>query len=378
VEHGTPIIKAGIEGVERSLIVDTGSDVSILQSGISKASIRNNTLRPYGVSGETLEVKGRQTVSLRLDGRKFDHTFLVCPLPTEAAWLLGTDFLEGKGVHINFENGKMSFNDTVKDDRASDDELRQRRALTVFTSGKEAHSPQPMQRTEGRKDERVLANPQSEKPTSHSKTWLVKAHENILLAPRCKQITMARLEMEDQNLPPLVYVEPARIPIEGIFPSRTISRVNPSTRHSSQPKQSTDATVTRSANTAYVMLANFSEETLTVPKHTVLAIAQQISEKTINVINRENDPEIDKRKMGKRNEALYRKLLPGKLKHLSPEDRRHIEPILEKYVQLFHDENENDFNITNVIEHHIQLNCEKPIRKTPYRVPYALRQEMQD
>jgi hypothetical protein len=82
--------------------------------------------------------------------------------------------------------------------------------------------------------------------------------------------------------------------------------------------------------------------------------------------------------MGKRNEALYRKLLPGKLKHLSPEDRRHIEPILEKYVQLFHDENENDFNITNVIEHHIQLNCEKPIRKTPYRVPYALRQEMQD
>jgi len=140
---------AGIEGVERSLTVDTGSDVCILQPGISKASIRNTTLRPYGVSGETLDVKGRQTVSLSLGGRKFDHTFLVCPLPTEAAGLRGTDFLEGRGAHINFENRKMSFNDTVKDDRASD-ELRQRRVLSVFTSSKEGHSPQPMRRKEGR------------------------------------------------------------------------------------------------------------------------------------------------------------------------------------------------------------------------------------
>ena len=99
MEHGTPVIKAEIEGVERSLIVDTGSDVSILQPGISKASMRNTTLRPYGVSGETLDVKSRQTVSLSLGGRKFDHTFLVCPLPTEAAGLLGTDFLEGRGAH---------------------------------------------------------------------------------------------------------------------------------------------------------------------------------------------------------------------------------------------------------------------------------------
>ena len=153
MEHGTPIIKADIECVERSLIVDTGSDVSILQPGISKASIRNTTLRPYGVSGETLDVKGQQTVSLRLGRRKFDHTFLVCPLPTEAAGLLGTDFLEGRGAHINFENGKVSLNDTAQDDRASDDELRQRRVLTVFTSGKEG---QPStQATEGGKQGRA-------------------------------------------------------------------------------------------------------------------------------------------------------------------------------------------------------------------------------
>jgi len=85
---------------------------------------------------------------------------------------------------------------------------------------------------------------------------------------------VARLETEKaQNLPPLVYVEPAQIPIEGIFPARKLSRVKPSTHQSSQLTQPSDETVTRSANTAFVMMANFSEETLTVPKDTVLGVA---------------------------------------------------------------------------------------------------------
>jgi len=104
--HGTLAIKADIEGVDRSLIIDTGSDVSILKPGISKANIRDTTLGPYEVTGETLEVKVRPIVSLGLGRRKFDHTFLVCPLPTEAAGLLGTDFIEGRSAHIYFEDGK--------------------------------------------------------------------------------------------------------------------------------------------------------------------------------------------------------------------------------------------------------------------------------
>jgi len=185
MEHGTPSIKADIEGVERSLIVDTGSDVSILQPGISNTSMRSTTLRPYGVTGETLDVKGRQTVSLGLVGWKFDHTFLVCPLPTEAAGLLGTAFLEERGAHINFENGEMSFNDAARDSRAHGDANREPRVLTIFTSGKEGHSPQPILRTEER-DERDLNSPRNEEPTSQSQTWLVKAKENTVLAPRCR------------------------------------------------------------------------------------------------------------------------------------------------------------------------------------------------
>jgi len=59
----------------------------------------------------------------------------VCPLPTEAAGLLDTDFLEERGAHINFENGEMSFNDAARDSRAYGDANREPRILSIFMSG---------------------------------------------------------------------------------------------------------------------------------------------------------------------------------------------------------------------------------------------------
>jgi len=108
------------------------------------------------------------------------------------------------------------------------------------------------------------------------------------------------------------------------------------------------------------MLANFSEETLTMPKHTVSGVAQEVSEELIDKIDAESESDSDRPLTTKKNEALYKKLLPGKLDHLTNEDRRHIEPILEKYAHLFHDE-ENDFKCTHEMEHQIQVGDVKPI-----------------
>ena len=122
------------------------------------------------------------------------------------------------------------------------------------------------------------------------------------------------------------------------------------------------------------MLANFSEETLTVPKHTDIRIAQQISEELIDKINAESGSDSERLPRNRKNEALCKKQLPGKLNHLRPEDRIHTEPILIK----FHDEKERDFKCTNVVKHQIQMCDVKPIIKTPYRILYALRQERQN
>ena len=45
----------------RRLIVDTGSNVSILKPGVSSSDIKVTPLKRFGVTGETLDVKGRQT-----------------------------------------------------------------------------------------------------------------------------------------------------------------------------------------------------------------------------------------------------------------------------------------------------------------------------
>ena len=128
------------------------------------------------------------------------------------------------------------------------------------------------------------------------------------------------------------------------------------------------------------MLAIFSDQTLIVPKSTVLGIAEEASEPLIHRINQRKEPNSDspltpQRK--KKNEALYRKLLNGKLDHLNQEDRELIEQILLKYAHVFHDEETNDFKGTNVIEHEIPIGDARPIRRPQYRTPYALRKEMQ-
>jgi hypothetical protein len=65
--------------------VDIGSSVSIIQPAISRKDVRDSPLKPFGITGEVLEIKGQQQVSFTLGGREFDHTFLVCFLTTQSS-----------------------------------------------------------------------------------------------------------------------------------------------------------------------------------------------------------------------------------------------------------------------------------------------------
>ena len=382
LEHGTPFIWVDIEGVRRSLILDTGSNISILQPGVSKSDISVTTVKPYGVTGEALEIRGQQSVTVKFSGREFSHNFFVCSLPTEAAGLLGMDFLRGSGAKIDFERCNMSLTDVGRMPHTYAETLTGHTALTVFAKDKEGHSSQSKQKEARRKDEQFPASPHLEVTASQSITWLVKAKQNVTIAPRCRQIVIGELENErEQELPQLVCVEPVQIPIEGIFPARALTRVNVSVGQSASVTSQREQAETRPPNScAYVMIANFSDEPLTIPKSTVLGIAEEISETVVNKINPpgESDAKLPIKPPRKgKNEALYRRLLRGKLDHLSLEDRQQIEPILVKYAHTFHDEETNDFMGTNVVEHEILLTDPRPIRRPPYRTPYALRDEMQ-
>jgi hypothetical protein len=71
-------------------------------------------------------MKGEQSVSFLLGGRKFSHVFLVRSLPSEAAGLIGTDFMNETGAVIDFECKRMSLAEVD----------RMTRAHSVFPTGR--------------------------------------------------------------------------------------------------------------------------------------------------------------------------------------------------------------------------------------------------
>jgi hypothetical protein len=211
-------------------------------------------------------------------------TFLVYSLPTDAAGLLGTDFLNKASVSIDFGCGKMSLADNAKAPSECKVSPTRGAALTIFTAGKEGHSPQPCLREARHKDKQFSASPHCEQTAVQNETWLVKAEENIPIAPRCLQIVTGIVESgKEQKLPPLICIQPVQIPIEGILPARALPRVE-------QPEyvmtsQDECKPTRRLHSCACVMVANFSDEALTIPKATVLGIAEGISESLVDKIN---------------------------------------------------------------------------------------------
>ena len=136
VDQGTPFVSLEIEGKQRSLIKDTGSSISIIQQGVSRSEVTTSDIKPYGVTGEVLDVKERQSLSFELGGQEFHHSFVVCSLPTEAAGILGTHFLKKSGGVIDLDRNKITFFETSVTPRVCSEKRKGRGALTVFSKVK--------------------------------------------------------------------------------------------------------------------------------------------------------------------------------------------------------------------------------------------------
>ena len=132
--------------------------------------------------------------------------------------------------------------------------------LTIFMQGKEGHSLRPAQRETRRLEKQLPASSQHVPHDKPDGVWLVRATENIVLLPRSRQVVKGNLESEGGlKPPPLICIEPALIPIEGILPARVLSRVESRTREPISVMSSDVYSATRApSSTAYVMLANFS------------------------------------------------------------------------------------------------------------------------
>jgi hypothetical protein len=154
--------------------------VSILQPGVSQGKIEATDLLPHGVTGEKLDVEGQQTLPLVIAGSRYYHTFLVSPLPTEAAGLLGTDFLARNGVIVDLDGDKLVLPEMAKTSQRSGEKRPIYGALTIFLKSKEGRSPQLSTEVGQQREVTALTAP-PESSSTHDNSWIVKAPENIKL-----------------------------------------------------------------------------------------------------------------------------------------------------------------------------------------------------
>ena len=66
--------------------------------------------------------------------------------------------------------------------------------ITVFPRGKEGHSPHPSQQVARKTKTLDITN--SETTTSQTRSWLIKAIENTVIEPRCRQLVIGKLDTE--------------------------------------------------------------------------------------------------------------------------------------------------------------------------------------
>jgi hypothetical protein len=74
----------------------------------------------------------------------------------------------------------------------------------------------------------------------------------------------------------------------------------------------------------------------------------------------------------------FEKYLREKLVHLTKRERRVLEPVLRQYKHLFYGIESLELGCTSQVEHGIETGDAKPIRRSPYRIPHALKSVVEE
>jgi len=101
---------------------------------------------------------------------------------------------------------------------------------------------------------------------------------------------------------------------------------------------------------ATVMIANFSNGKLILPKGTILVVTQEVSEKFVVSVNHEDVADICMEQVFFSGNIKvlpkgFKKYIDEKLAHLSHAERNIIEPVLIKYARICHDDEDNNLTL---------------------------------
>jgi len=104
LDYGTTTLAVKIQGEERILIIDSGSSCSLLEPGEAVLPLERTLFVPFGVTGDSLGILGEQQVPFQMCTITFNHSLLVCKLPTFADDIIGLNFLMPRQAKLDLGN----------------------------------------------------------------------------------------------------------------------------------------------------------------------------------------------------------------------------------------------------------------------------------
>jgi len=150
-----------------------------------------------------------------------------------------------------------------------------------------------------------------------SEAWTIISKETVVLQPRAKHSVLGKVQGENSRNPScLLCVEPAHVPIEDICVARVLTRPSvaihrsqpvgksalstsctqlnmhaPDVPHDLKVSKQLDSTleIIYPPDSITLMIANLSDEELTLPKGTILGVVQEVSENLVASVNHEDD-----------------------------------------------------------------------------------------
>jgi hypothetical protein len=234
--------------------------------------------------------------------------------------------------------------------------------------------------------------------------WQTVLPQTIQLEPRTLLVMRAKIMDARRRSSPKaitkgwIQTEPIEMPFRGIYAARTVSNVfasselidiekrmirvrNPKLADNSITKQSAKETVY-----CTTQLVNTSLERITLQAGTKIADIYDITQEDLidgvteddvsygpRVLKADRYPKQLDPKVREQN-AHVPKLLEEKLNHLTEEEKRIVRPALLDYQDLFKKTEDGIIPCTDLGYH--DKGDARPVKRNPYRIPYALRDEL--
>lgn len=305
----------GIDGVNKTFMVDTGAQISVLCRPLKGKVLRSTPSGARGVTGRELDIRGEQEVKIQFGNKCVKYNFIIADIDIECDGIMGLDLLE------KFE-------------------------VTIDVKTKQLTSPVTKIRKIARKCKRKRANQKKyqEEGSYEECSWTVHAIKSIKIPAYSEAVVPAKIDSPEGTS---VCVEPSRLPQAGLNVGRCVC-----TTHEGKVP---------------LKVINLTSKPILIDNRQQLGVAGVLSKNKPRVATVHKTSKVHK---------VPRIDWSSKLHHLNVNEASVLRNVLIEYSDVFEETGTEGCKLQ--VEHKIPTGGAKPVIKRPYRVPFHLRSVIEE